>query len=534
MIFRVKFQSMYFYLFFLDGQLQPFTTVTHAKESSHNSSGSGVEVACHGLADIITDCPIKSSRMAAQKGEDEKQIENLIEPGKITEIESGEDELECIRSIEDSKIETIKNNETTGTIHDIETKETINDEGEEQFETIETIVTTDTTRKSMETNETIKTESPTLESFETLQPDNEKEPIKELVETATTTEIIGKIKPTKSVAIAEAVKADKPEVAKIIDIRSKPVKTIKTISGNTNEKPEFTKIIDCRPKFAQPNESSKVDKTIENSKFTGTIQIIESTENVHTNATIVTPEPNGTIETKETIRTIGPSKTTKSSGTTTGTLEMLLTAGLDEIVQPPKNNEQSEVSKKTSEDPEGDFESNDTKATNGPIELTDTNKTNETTKATKSTGVSTDSTNKNEMVGTTETIERPSSEDSAKSESDFVVIRREEVTRTVEKIKPDLGLIPVKTSDWSSIFDEEDEYYNLIEAAKKAQRRPEIKIDKAVEEPRKDEENQYSEEVLDPNVRKFMEWEDKMLQEMKEDRGWDELPMQNRGSLLFI
>ena len=45
MIFRVKFQSMYFYLFFLDGQLQPFTTVTHAKESSHNSSGSGVEVA---------------------------------------------------------------------------------------------------------------------------------------------------------------------------------------------------------------------------------------------------------------------------------------------------------------------------------------------------------------------------------------------------------------------------------------------------------------------------------------------------------
>ena len=524
MIFRVKFQSMYFYLFFLDGQLQPFTTVTHAKESSHNSSGSGVEVACHGLADIITDCPISSSRMAAQKGEDEKQIENLIEPGKITEIESGEDELESIRIIEDSKNETIKNNETTGTIHDIETNETTKDEVEEPFESIETIMTTDNS-KNMETNETFKTESPTLESFETIQPDNEKESIKELVEP------IGKIKPTKSVAIIETVKADKPEVTKIIDIRSKPVKNIKTISGNTNEKPEFTKIIDCRPKLAQPNESSKVNKTTENSKFTGTIQTIESIENVNTNTTIVTPEPNGTIETKETIRTIetiGPSKTTKSSGTTTGTLEMLLTAGLDEIVQPQKNNEPSEVSKKTSEDPEADFESNDTKATNETIGLTDT------TKATKSTGVTTDSTSKNEKVGTTETMERPSSEDSAKSESDFVVIRREEVTRTVEKIKPDLGLIPVKTSDWSSIFDEEDEYYNLIEAAKKAQRRPEIKIDKAVEETRKDEENQYSEEALDPNVRKFMEWEDKMLQEMKEDRGWDELPMQNRGSLLFI
>ena len=211
MIFRVKFQSMYFYLFFLDGQLQPFTTVTHAKESSHNSSGSGVEVACHGLADIITDCPISSSRMAAQKGEDEKQIENLIEPGKITEIESGEDELGSIRIIEDSKNETIKNNETTGTIHDIETNETTKDEVEEPFESIETIMTTDNS-KNMETNETFKTESPTLESFETIQPDNEKEPIKELVET------IGKIKPTKSVAIIETVKADKPEVTKIIDI----------------------------------------------------------------------------------------------------------------------------------------------------------------------------------------------------------------------------------------------------------------------------------------------------------------------------
>ena len=146
MIFRVKFQSMYFYLFFLDGQLQPFTTVTHAKESSHNSSGSGVEVACHGLADIITDCPISSSRMAAQKGKDEKQIENLIEPGKITEIESGEDELESIRIIEDSKNKTIKNNETTGTIHDIETNETTKDEVEEPFESIETIMTTDNNR----------------------------------------------------------------------------------------------------------------------------------------------------------------------------------------------------------------------------------------------------------------------------------------------------------------------------------------------------------------------------------------------------
>ena len=88
MIFRVKFQSMYFYLFFLDGQLQPFTTVTHAKESSHNSSGSGVEVACHGLADIITDYPINSSRMVVQKREEEKQNESFIETGKITEIES--------------------------------------------------------------------------------------------------------------------------------------------------------------------------------------------------------------------------------------------------------------------------------------------------------------------------------------------------------------------------------------------------------------------------------------------------------------
>ena len=95
--------------------------MTHAKESSHNSSGSGVEVACHGLADIITDCPISSSRMAAQKGKDEKQIENLsfnydditdccikfkdgvLDISSLTELNKGEKNIE-VSSYKDSVI----------------------------------------------------------------------------------------------------------------------------------------------------------------------------------------------------------------------------------------------------------------------------------------------------------------------------------------------------------------------------------------------------------------------------------------------
>ena len=235
------------------------------------------------------------------------------------------------------------------------------------------------------------------------------------------------------------------------------VKTMKTIGGNSNEKPEVTKMIDCRPKVAP---------TIETMKSTGTttMETIKTTTNSGTSMMDEGPE---------TIKTIEP-KTTKNSGTT-----------------------------KTIQNPE-------------TIQTTESTKP----KTTRNSGTTTDMV---ETIKTPEPMVEDPEKTSSEPESDFVVIKREEVERavtsTVPKVKPDLGLIPVKTNDWSSIFEEEDEYYNLIEAAKKAQQRPEIKIDQAVEA-----DEVKAEENVAPNVRKFMEWEDKVLQEMKEERGWDELP----------
>ena len=473
-----------------DGQLQPFTTVVHAKESSNNSSGSGVEIPCHGLVDI-TDYATNSSR--AEVGENRERgrkqpqnfetarITEIVEPtesketAKITEIIKPIDETihSKIIEVEDrtakaeaNKLGTDKIVEITESVIKTEVEETTKQESVQQESTkitkvtdgtinLGTVVENETAKITEVTNGTAKI----TEIFD--DPVPKEPPAKTMTKIVTTvchgtdtSDMIKTAEIFKSLCESQPQNTNEVASTKIIDVRPQTNKTAESATTT-----ETTKILDVRPKSKQTTETTKIlDVRPKSSKTT---KITRTTK----------PE-----ETIETVRTDEPQKQTSK-----GTFTNVTTTG-----------------------------------------TTGTTKDSEYLKpTTTTTGVSTYN------VSTTKTVETPkANETSDESESDFVVVKKEEIERAiaVPKVTPDLGLIPIKTNDWSSIFEEEDEYYNLIEAAKKAQQRPEIKIDKAEEAT----ENQYSEDLA-PNVRKFMEWEDKVLQEMKEDRGWNEIPQQNKG-----